>query len=374
MGDYVRWAPPYYEGAEPTAPVALFLALNRGKRSIRIDLKTDAGRDVLLRLARDADVLLESFRPGVLDRLGVGYERAARGEPAARLLRDHAATARTARYARPLRARHELPRPRRPARPHRRRRRAAGAGGGPDRRPRRRRADGRVRDPRRAARARPLGRGPARRRLDGRRRAVVAGDGRRARTSPTRRARRGAASSSSAGALALLPARTACADGWVTLGALEPKFWPAWCRGVGREDLVEHQFERARLRRARRGRGGSSPRARATSGQAFAAEHDCCLEPVLDLDEALDSELVRAREMVVELDQPGAGPVQAARRCRSSSRARRATRARARARRWASTPTRCWPRPATPRTRSPRCTRPARSPARPAASQGSFLA
>jgi crotonobetainyl-CoA:carnitine CoA-transferase CaiB-like acyl-CoA transferase len=39
--------------------------------------------------------------------------------------------------------------------------------------------------------------------------------------------------------------------------------------------------------------------------RAFAAEHDCCLEPLLDLDEALDSELVRAREMVVELEQPG---------------------------------------------------------------------
>jgi alpha-methylacyl-CoA racemase len=41
----------------------------------------------------------------------------------------------------------------------------------------------------------------------------------------------------------------------------------------------------------------------------FASEHDCCLEPVLDLDEALDSELVRARRMVVELDQPGADGV-----------------------------------------------------------------
>ena len=39
--------------------------------------------------------------------------------------------------------------------------------------------------------------------------------------------------------------------------------------------------------------------------EAFAREHDCCLEPVLELDEALDSELVRAREMVVELEQPG---------------------------------------------------------------------
>src|SRR5438128_10459977 len=75
MGDYVRWSPPYYEGADDSAKSALFLALNRNKRSIRIDLKTEGGREVLLRLARDADVLLESFRPGVLDRLGVGYER-----------------------------------------------------------------------------------------------------------------------------------------------------------------------------------------------------------------------------------------------------------------------------------------------------------
>ena len=75
MGDYVRWAPPHYEGADASAGSALFLALNRNKTSIRIDLKSEAGREVLLRLAREHDVLLESFRPGVLDRLGVGYER-----------------------------------------------------------------------------------------------------------------------------------------------------------------------------------------------------------------------------------------------------------------------------------------------------------
>jgi crotonobetainyl-CoA:carnitine CoA-transferase CaiB-like acyl-CoA transferase len=97
----------------------------------------------------------------------------------------------------------------------------------------------------------------------------------------------------------------ACSDGDVTLGALEPKFWQAWCRGVGREDLIEKQFdppgsdahaevERIFMERTR------------AEWEAFAAEHDCCLEPVLGLDEALDSELVRAREMVVELDQPGA--------------------------------------------------------------------
>ncbi|MDQ4125928.1 MAG: CoA transferase, partial [Actinomycetota bacterium] len=74
MGDYVRWSPPVYEGAEQSAGSALFLSLNRNKTSIRLNLKTEEGREVLLRLARDADVLLESFRPGVLDRLGVGYE------------------------------------------------------------------------------------------------------------------------------------------------------------------------------------------------------------------------------------------------------------------------------------------------------------
>ena len=64
LGDYVRWAPPHYEGAEPSAGSALFLSLNRGKRSIRIDLKAPAGKDVLLALVRDADVLLESFVRG----------------------------------------------------------------------------------------------------------------------------------------------------------------------------------------------------------------------------------------------------------------------------------------------------------------------
>ena len=96
-----------------------------------------------------------------------------------------------------------------------------------------------------------------------------------------------------------------CADGWVTLGALEPKFWQALCRGVGREDLIAAQFERPGSRRARAGAEIFSGRTR-EQWEAFAREHDCCLEPVLELDEALASELVRAREMVVEIDQPGA--------------------------------------------------------------------
>ena len=82
LGDYVRWATPGYEGVEGSAKSALFLALNRGKRSIRVNLKADEGREVLLRLVRESDVVLESFRPGVLDRLGVGYETLREVNPA----------------------------------------------------------------------------------------------------------------------------------------------------------------------------------------------------------------------------------------------------------------------------------------------------
>jgi len=96
-----------------------------------------------------------------------------------------------------------------------------------------------------------------------------------------------------------------CADGYVTLGALEPKFWQAFCRGVGREDLIERHLDPS---------GGETQAELETifaartrdEWTAFAGEHDCCLEPVLGLDEALDSDLVRAREMVVEVEQPGA--------------------------------------------------------------------
>jgi alpha-methylacyl-CoA racemase len=96
-----------------------------------------------------------------------------------------------------------------------------------------------------------------------------------------------------------------CADGYVTLGALEPKFWQAFCRGVGRAELVERHLDPSGGETQREVEAIFAARTRA-EWAAFAGEHDCCLEPVLDLDEALASELVRAREMVVELDQPGA--------------------------------------------------------------------
>lgn len=68
-GDYLRDFPP----ASSTGESGMHLALNRGKRSITLNLRTEPGRQILRDLVVGTDVLVESFRPGVMDRLGVGY-------------------------------------------------------------------------------------------------------------------------------------------------------------------------------------------------------------------------------------------------------------------------------------------------------------
>ncbi|HEU4411464.1 MAG TPA: CaiB/BaiF CoA-transferase family protein [Polyangiaceae bacterium] len=69
-GDYLRAMPPAHENGTSAA----FAALNRGKRSLVLDLKRPAGRRALLRLLPHYDVLFEQFRPGVLARLGLGHD------------------------------------------------------------------------------------------------------------------------------------------------------------------------------------------------------------------------------------------------------------------------------------------------------------
>ncbi len=68
-GDDTRiWGPPFEDGES-----AYFLSVNRGKKSVAADLKTPGGREAVCRLAARCDVFVENFRPGVADRLGVGY-------------------------------------------------------------------------------------------------------------------------------------------------------------------------------------------------------------------------------------------------------------------------------------------------------------
>src|SRR5712672_1281805 len=68
-GDTMREVFPHHKGLG-----AFFSQYNRSKRSIAIDLKSEEGRAVAIDLAVKADVLIENFRPGVTDRLGLGYE------------------------------------------------------------------------------------------------------------------------------------------------------------------------------------------------------------------------------------------------------------------------------------------------------------
>ncbi|HVY07335.1 MAG TPA: CaiB/BaiF CoA-transferase family protein [Burkholderiales bacterium] len=68
-GDYARTL-----GAPPGKTAPVFAAINRNKRAMRLDLKQRAGVDIFLRLVRDAHAVVEGFRPGVVDRLGIGYE------------------------------------------------------------------------------------------------------------------------------------------------------------------------------------------------------------------------------------------------------------------------------------------------------------
>lgn len=72
-GDDTRqWGPPFVPGADGAAHSTYFLSCNRNKESIALDLKSDDGRGVLRELVARADVLIENFRTGVMDRLGFG--------------------------------------------------------------------------------------------------------------------------------------------------------------------------------------------------------------------------------------------------------------------------------------------------------------
>jgi len=69
IGDIARWV-----GVSVNGMSAFYLACNRGKRCIAVDLATDEGQEIVLALAATADVIVQNFRPGVIDRLALGYE------------------------------------------------------------------------------------------------------------------------------------------------------------------------------------------------------------------------------------------------------------------------------------------------------------
>ena len=75
-GDATRHIGPRKGGA-----TVYYRNANRGKRGLAVDLKSDEGREVFMRLAETADVIVETFRPGVVERLGIGYDAVAARAP-----------------------------------------------------------------------------------------------------------------------------------------------------------------------------------------------------------------------------------------------------------------------------------------------------
>ena len=76
VGDYLRAFPPAKAGIS-----GRYLAVNRGKRSLALDLKAAPQRDAFLKMVEQADVVVETFRPGVMDKLGIGYQTLAARNP-----------------------------------------------------------------------------------------------------------------------------------------------------------------------------------------------------------------------------------------------------------------------------------------------------
>ncbi|MCK6569824.1 CoA transferase [Myxococcota bacterium] len=298
-GDYARYFPPL--GGRMSA---VFAALNRDKTGIALDLKQAAGREVLLRLVDRADVLLESFRPGVMDRLGLGADALAARNP--RLVYCSISG-----YGQdsPLahRAGHDF-----------NYLALAGLAGVTG-------VDGRVVLP--GIQVADIA-GGALYPVIG----VLAALNERTRTGLGRRVD-AAMTDGVAGLGIMLQAKAfagagiddpgadelagallcyrpwRCADGrTLAVAALEPKFWAAFCAAVGRPELasdgyatgarkvaVEAELERLFASRTR------------DEWTAFLAAHDCCVEPVLSLEGARESPHARARGLFGTHAHPGEG-------------------------------------------------------------------
>jgi crotonobetainyl-CoA:carnitine CoA-transferase CaiB-like acyl-CoA transferase len=296
-GDYVRWMPPL--AGEQSG---FFHALNRNKRSLALDLRRPEGAGALLRLARRFDVLVESFRPGVMDRLGVGWEALSRENPGL-VLCSISGYGQTGPYR--DRAGHDIDY-------------VALAGvlavNGPPEAPL------------------PLGVQVA---------DVAGGSWPAVAGILAALLRRGATGrgahvdvAMAEGALSMLALQQAAAEArgsplrrgremlngggayygvyrtrdgrFVALGALEPKFFQAFCAAVGRPELAERQYED----------DGRGPRAEVEAifaartrdeWAAFAGEHDVCVMPVLEGEEPRRDPQLAGRGSFLAIETPWEG-------------------------------------------------------------------
>jgi crotonobetainyl-CoA:carnitine CoA-transferase CaiB-like acyl-CoA transferase len=301
IGDPTRWSPPMVGNQS-----AAFLQVNRNKKSIAIDLKQPEGRDIFLKLASRADCVLEQFRPGVVDRLGIGYGAVSEINP--RIVycsltgfgQDGPHAARSGHDMNYLALSGVL---------------------------------GLTTD----ERGKPVIPGVQVADLAG---GMIAAFAMLAALAARERTGRGQYVDVSMFdvMLSMLPVPAAhqfggkaiatggkygltgaypfynvyeTSDGkFMTLGALEPKFWANFCRTVSREDLTARQFDDGERRESlfEEVRGIFKSRTQ-DEWVAIVRDADCCCEPVLSMAEAFEHAQTLAREMVRELEHPTAGNI-----------------------------------------------------------------
>ncbi len=300
VGDYMRAFPPAKGGLS-----GRYLAVNRNKRSMTLDLKSAAGRDALLRMVERADVVVESFRPGVMDRLGVGWDVLSARNPKL-VLCSISGYGADGPYA--DRAGHDLnyialagvlamgaeSRGRAPAMPGVQI--ADLAGGalwsatailgalvGRDRTGRGAHLDISMTEGALALLAAEIGN-------------MDCG------AQPTR------ATETLNGGLACYSVYKTADDKYLSVGALEPKFWLAFNQAIGRKgnlpELVGPRQDELRAELA----AILATRTRDEWVEVLAA-HDCCCEPVLEPDELAAHPLHRARGVFFTIDGGALGPV-----------------------------------------------------------------
>ncbi|MEK6286403.1 MAG: CoA transferase [Acidobacteriota bacterium] len=294
IGDPTRHSPPMIDGQ--SAP---FNQVNRNKKSIAIDLKQAEGRDIFLELASTADVVLEQFRPGVVERLGIGYSNVAEVNP--RIVYC-SLTGFGQDGPHQKRSGHDL-------------NYLALSG-----------VLGLTTD----ERGKPVIPGVQVADLAG---AMIAGFAILAALLARERTGRGQYLDVSMFdvMLSMLPIPAAhhfagatipvggkyvlsgaypfynvyeTGDGkFMTLGALEPKFWANFCRKAGRDDLVARQFDSGAQRDTLFEAVRAIFKSRTQSEWVeLMRDADCCCEPVLSMTEAFEHQQTRAREMVGEVD------------------------------------------------------------------------
>jgi crotonobetainyl-CoA:carnitine CoA-transferase CaiB-like acyl-CoA transferase len=300
-GDPTRWSPPVIGNQG-----AAFLQVNRNKKSIAIDLKQPEGRDLFLKLASRADCVLEQFRPGVVDRLGVGYSAVSEINP--RIIycsltgfgQDGPHASRSGHDLNYLALSGVL---------------------------------GLTTDDR----GKPVIPGVQVADLAG---GMIAAFAMLAAIVARERTGRGQYVDVSMFdvMLSMLPVPAAhqfagrsirvggkygltgaypfynvyeTSDAkFMTLGALEPKFWANFCRRVGREDLIARQFDEDERREDLFEEVRAIFKSRSQSDWVeLMKDADCCCEPVLSMAEAFDHAQTLAREMVRAIEHPAAGQI-----------------------------------------------------------------